>query len=168
MFNSPSVLLCWQKEINPTPKHSLCANSWWSLCPYTRLFFFFFFPLPCAQFTCFHSNSECTVRACHTQRGGAAKQTTVECVQASLALMMTNAVQKSWQCNCYKDHLVHWYCKKIFPDTENKEFSHALLIAYIKNKAKFLGNLTLIYIYSLCIYILKHVTCKYSKLNYYY
>lgn len=124
VFNSPSVLLLLAEEINPTPKHtlSLCACSWSPLCPYTQLFFFFF-PLPCPQFTGFHSDSECTLLTWTdlsqpvTHRGGVLQSKpqwsvcSVECVQA---LMMTNEVQKAWHCNCYEDHLplIPWCCRK--------------------------------------------------------
>lgn len=121
--HSPRVQLCWHKEINPTSKHSLplCANSWRLLCAYTLPLFFFFFPFPCAQFTCFHSNSECTLltwagcrRLSHTEGVLQSKpQWSVCSVQASLPLMMTNVVQEAWRCNCNKDHLplIHWFCK---------------------------------------------------------
>lgn len=64
-----------------------------------------FSPLPCAQFTRFHSNGGCTLSIhglSHTHTGGGLLQSGVcVCVCAGVAgsLMMTNVVQKVWHCN---------------------------------------------------------------------
>lgn len=84
---------------------TLCANSLWflPLCPFTWLLYFFsvsssssfflflffsFFPLPWAQFTCYHSNQDSTLltwagchRLSHTEGGAARpKQSSAQCV----------------------------------------------------------------------------------------
>lgn len=82
---SPSLLLCRQKDyIHFGETLSMCILR---VVIVSQLFWLFFFPFPLAQFTRYHGNTKCTFHTrtgCHSlsrTQGGAAKQTTMECVQ---------------------------------------------------------------------------------------